>query len=58
MHIRVLLSKYRSYTKCPDCRGARLKTDSLLQNRGLSLIKPDRLVGLELARLSVFVPEK
>ena len=41
MHIRVLLFKYRSYTKCPDCRGARLKTDSLLQNRGLSLIKPD-----------------
>jgi excinuclease UvrABC ATPase subunit len=26
MHIRVLLSKYRSYTPCPDCGGARLKT--------------------------------
>ncbi|NCP39039.1 MAG: excinuclease ABC subunit A, partial [Rhodoferax sp.] len=24
MHIRVLLSKYRSYTECPDCAGARL----------------------------------
>jgi excinuclease ABC subunit A len=29
MHIRVLLSKYRAYTECPDCRGARLKPDSL-----------------------------
>ena len=25
MHIRVLLSKYRSYTPCPACGGARLK---------------------------------
>jgi excinuclease ABC subunit A len=29
MHIRVLLSKYRSYTPCGDCGGARLKTESL-----------------------------
>ena len=28
MHIRVLLSKYRSYTPCPTCAGARLKTES------------------------------
>ncbi len=34
MHIRVLLSKYRSYTECPDCAGARLKTDSLLWRVG------------------------
>ncbi|MFW9621904.1 MAG: excinuclease ABC subunit A, partial [Macromonas sp.] len=34
MHIRVLLSKYRSYTECPDCGGARLKTDSLLWRMG------------------------
>ena len=26
MHIRVLLSKYRSYTPCPACAGARLQT--------------------------------
>ena len=26
----VLLSKYRSYTPCPPCAGARLKTESLL----------------------------
>lgn len=29
MHIRVLLSKYRSYTPCDLCGGARLKTESL-----------------------------
>ena len=34
MHIRVLLSKYRSYTECPDCGGARLKTESLLWRLG------------------------
>jgi excinuclease ABC subunit A len=34
MHIRVLLSKYRSYTTCPTCDGARLKTESLLWRVG------------------------
>ncbi|WP_353134370.1 excinuclease ABC subunit A [Limnohabitans sp.] len=34
MHIRVLLSKYRSYTTCGTCAGARLKTDSLLWRIG------------------------
>ncbi len=34
MHIRVLLSKYRSYTPCGTCAGARLKTDSLLWRVG------------------------
>ena len=34
MHIRVLLSKYRSYTPCPDCGGARLKPDALLWRLG------------------------
>ncbi|MDR2327630.1 MAG: excinuclease ABC subunit UvrA [Acidovorax sp.] len=34
MHIRVLLSKYRSYTECPACKGARLKTESLLWRIG------------------------
>jgi excinuclease ABC subunit A len=30
MHIRVLLSRYRSYTPCPACGGTRLKPDALL----------------------------
>jgi excinuclease ABC subunit A len=29
MHIRVLLSKYRAYTECRDCGGARLKAEAL-----------------------------
>ncbi len=34
MHIRVLLSKYRSYTLCPACGGARLKSEALLWRIG------------------------
>ncbi|MGZ5131438.1 MAG: excinuclease ABC subunit UvrA, partial [Caldimonas sp.] len=34
MHIRVLLSKYRSYTPCPACGGARLKLEALLWRIG------------------------
>jgi len=34
MHVRVLLSKYRSYTPCPVCRGSRLKPDALLWRVG------------------------
>jgi excinuclease ABC subunit A len=30
MHIRVLLSRYRSYTPCPACHGARLRPEALL----------------------------
>ncbi len=34
MHIRVLLSRYRAYTPCPACDGARLKPESLLWRVG------------------------
>ena len=34
MHIRVLLSKYRAYTLCAACRGARLKPEALLFRLG------------------------
>ncbi|HEX7687795.1 MAG TPA: excinuclease ABC subunit UvrA [Burkholderiaceae bacterium] len=34
MHIRVLLSKYRSYTTCPACDGARLKLEAQLWRIG------------------------
>ena len=34
MHVRVLLSKYRSYDACPHCAGARLKPESLLWRLG------------------------
>jgi excinuclease ABC subunit A len=34
MHVRVLLSRYRSYNQCPACDGARLKPESLLWRLG------------------------
>jgi excinuclease ABC subunit A len=34
MHVRVLLSRYRSYTPCETCDGARLKTEALLWRVG------------------------
>jgi excinuclease ABC subunit A len=34
MHVRVLLSRYRAYTPCTTCNGARLKTDALLWRVG------------------------
>ncbi|MBS0500458.1 MAG: excinuclease ABC subunit A [Burkholderiaceae bacterium] len=52
MHIRVLLSKYRSYTSCPSCGGARLKTESLLWRVGT---KDDADAVLEPARR--FMPQ-
>ena len=47
MHIRVLLSKYRAYTPCGACRGARLKTAALLWRLGTNddagrALPPDR----------------
>ncbi|WP_295853344.1 excinuclease ABC subunit UvrA [uncultured Xylophilus sp.] len=47
MHIRVLLSKYRSYTTCPTCAGARLKLESMLWRIGTKadaddVLAPDR----------------
>jgi excinuclease ABC subunit A len=41
MHIRVFLSRYRSYDLCPECLGARLKHQALLwrvgEDNGLSI---------------------
>ena len=34
MHVRVLLSRYRAYTPCAACDGARLKTEALLWRIG------------------------
>jgi excinuclease ABC subunit A len=57
MHIRVLLSRYRCYDVCPQCRGARLKTQALFWRLGskanadgvLSAIRRFRPAGLTLA---------
>ncbi|MCC2594924.1 excinuclease ABC subunit UvrA [Pusillimonas sp. MFBS29] len=41
MHVRVLLSKYRSYTPCPACGGARLKPDATLWRLGSQIADTD-----------------
>ena len=46
MHVRVLLSKYRSYTPCTTCDGARLKPEALWWRLGTSknasaVLKPE-----------------
>ncbi len=52
MHIRVLLSRYRAYTPCTTCGGARLKHDALawrlgnLEDADRVLPAPDRLLPL------------
>src|SRR5260370_16022492 len=28
LHVRVFLSKYRGYTRCPDCEGSRLRVEA------------------------------
>ena len=34
MHVRVFLSRYRSYDICPKCNGTRFKEDTLLYRLG------------------------
>ena len=61
MHIRVLLSKYRSYTPCETCGSARLKLESLLWRLGTkdaadAVLPPsDRFmpVGVQWSRLQL-----
>jgi excinuclease ABC subunit A len=55
MHIRVLLSKYRSYTPCPDCCGARLKTEALLWRLG-SAADARRALGEGVGAKAAFLP--
>ncbi|MDQ2076912.1 excinuclease ABC subunit UvrA [Marinimicrobium sp. ABcell2] len=47
MHIRVLLSKYRAYTPCQACGGARLKPDSLWWRVGSFDAAEQALAGRE-----------
>jgi excinuclease ABC subunit A len=52
MHIRVLLSRYRSYTPCQACNGSRLQPDALLWRFEGQTIQ--QLVLLPLQRLREF----
>lgn len=47
MHVRVMLSRYRSYTLCPACHGARLKPESLLWRVGSRKAADTALAGSE-----------
>ena len=55
MHIRVLLSRYRSYTQCPACHGARLKPEALLWKLGGRAIH--EVMALPIARVRQFVDD-
>ncbi|HEY4087779.1 MAG TPA: excinuclease ABC subunit A, partial [Bryobacteraceae bacterium] len=46
VHVRVLLSRYRGYTKCPDCHGSRLRPEALN-------VKINDLTIADIARLNI-----
>jgi len=54
MHIRVLLSRYRTYRECPDCNGARLKPDALLWRLGPARLSIHDVVLLPIDRCKAF----
>jgi len=45
MHVRVLLSRYRAYTPCTACEGARLRTEGLLWRIGGGELAARALAG-------------
>ncbi len=45
MHVRVLLSRYRAYTPCDACGGARLRTYGLLWRVGSHALAEATLAG-------------
>ena len=53
VHVRVLLSRYRGYTPCPACRGARLKPEALAVTLSGKTIAG--VVDLTLEELLVFL---
>ncbi|HTO24083.1 MAG TPA: excinuclease ABC subunit UvrA, partial [Spirochaetia bacterium] len=54
MHIRVLLSKYRAYTLCPECNGARLKPQALLWKVGVEKLSLHQVMLLPIDRALSF----
>ena len=54
MHIRVLLSRYRAYTPCAACNGARLKPESLLWKLGEEKLSIHDLMLLPIERCRDF----
>ncbi len=56
MHVRVLLSRYRTYTLCPDCQGGRFAPDTLHFRWG-GLSAP-QLMGMAVSDLHRFLEER
>ncbi len=54
MHIRVLLSRYRSYTACPACGGSRLKPEALLWKIGERRLSIHEAALLPIDELAAF----
>src|SRR6185503_15004001 len=52
LHVRVFLSRYRGYTQCPDCGGARLRRESLYVQIGGKTIRD--VVGMNIADAGAF----
>lgn len=55
MHVRVFLARHKSPSKCPDCKGARLKPESLQVSVSDKNIHD--LCGLTIARLHTFASQ-
>ena len=56
MHIRVLLSRYRSYAECPACHGSRLKPEALAWRLGDDpAVAMHQLMAMPIDRITGFV---
>ena len=56
MHVRVLLSRYRAYTTCPDCNGGRFQPAALnyrIVSRGQGALREAARTLPEVAQLSI-----
>src|SRR5215472_13091374 len=55
LHVRVMLSKYRGYAECPDCRGQRLRAEArAVRLNGLNICQA---TALTIARAKKFFSE-
>ncbi|HSW48949.1 MAG TPA: excinuclease ABC subunit UvrA [Bryobacteraceae bacterium] len=52
VHVRVFLSRYRGYTQCPDCGGARLRREALYVRIGGRTL--GEVSAMNIARAQVF----
>jgi excinuclease ABC subunit A len=55
LHVRVFLSRYRGYARCPDCEGSRLRRDALYVRVGGKTIA--EAVRMNIAQAYAFVNE-